>query len=99
MFAGVKTPFLMPMLTPQILADEIIRAVLSNCEIVRTPWQVNFLPLLNGVVPRRILRWLGDKLGVLDSMSAYHNIAEQSRLAKEPLPMPVPESVPAVLSE
>lgn len=39
MFAGVKTPFLMPMLTPQILADEIIRAVLSNCEIVRTPFR------------------------------------------------------------
>ncbi len=99
MFAGVKTPFLMPMLTPQILADEIVRAVQSNCEIVRTPWQVKFLPLLNGVVPRRILRWLGDKLGVLDSMSAYHNIAEQPRLAKEPLPRLAPESVPAVLSE
>ncbi len=99
MFAGVKTPFLMPMLTPQILADEIVRAVQSNCEIVRTPWQVKFLPLLNGVVPRRIMRWLGDKLGVLDSMSAYHNIAASPQLAKQPLPMSTPESVPAVLSE
>ena len=99
MFAGVKTPFLMPMLTPQSLADEIIRAVQSNSEIVRTPWQVKFLPFLNGVVPRRLLRWLGDKLGVLDSMSAYHNIAEPPRLAKEPLPVLATESVPAVLSE
>ncbi len=99
MFAGVKTPFLMPMLTPQILAEEILRAVQTNCEIVRTPWQVKFLPLLNGVVPRRILRWLGDKLGVLDGMSAYHNIDAPPRLANEPLPMPTPESVPALLSE
>ena len=99
MFAGVKTPFLMPMLTPQSLADEIIRAVLCNSEIVRTPWQVKFLPFLNGVVPRRLLRWLGDKLGVLDSMSAYHNITEPPRLAKEPLSVLATESVPAVLSE
>ncbi|MBM3968357.1 MAG: SDR family oxidoreductase [Planctomycetes bacterium] len=99
MFAGVKTPFLMPMLTPQILADEIVRAVQLDCEIVRTPWQVKLLPVLNGIVPRWLLRWLGDKLGVLDSMSAFHNASEPTRLAKEPLPVSTTESVPAVLSD
>lgn len=99
MFTGAKTPFLMPMLTPQILADEIVRAVQTDCEIVRTPWQVKLMPVLNGLLPRRLLRWLGDKLGVLDSMSAWHNIAEPPRIAKEPLPLPTTESVPAVLSE
>lgn len=99
MFAGVKTPLLMPMLTPQILADEIVRAVQLDCEIVRTPWQVKLLPVLNGIVPRWLLRWLGDKLGVLASMSAFHNASEPTRLAKEPLPVSTTESVPAVLSD
>lgn len=99
MFHGAKTPLLMPMLTPQILADEIVRAVQSDCEVVRTPWQVKLLPLLNGIVPRRLLRWLGDKLGVLDSMSAWHNVTEPPRVAKESLPLSATEAVAPVLSE
>ena len=46
MFTGVKTPFLMPMLTPQVLADRVVDAVRSVCEILRTPWQVKLLPMI-----------------------------------------------------
>lgn len=99
MFDGAKAPFLMPMLTPQILADEVVRAVRTDCEIVRTPWQVKLLPLLNGVLPRWLLRWLGDKLGVLDSMSAWHTGTAPPRVAKEPLPLAAAEAVAAVLSK
>lgn len=98
MFTGAKTPFLMPMLTPQALANEIVRAVQSNREIVRTPWQVKFLPLINGLVPRWLRRWLGDVLGVLDSMSAWHNVNEPPRPAKEIPSATTTESVPPVLS-
>ena len=99
MFHGAKTPFLMPMLTPQSLANEVVRAVQSDVEIVRTPWQVKLLPLLNALLPRWLLRLVGDKLGVLDSMSNWNNVVEPARVGNAIRPISTTESVPQVLSE
>ncbi len=99
MFHGAKTPFLMPMLTPQSLANEVVRAVQSDCEIVRTPWQVKLLPLMNALLPRWLLRCVGDKLGVLDSMAGWNNVVEPARVLKDVRPISTTESVPQVLSE
>ncbi|TXT23627.1 MAG: short-chain dehydrogenase/reductase SDR [Planctomycetota bacterium] len=90
MFHGAKTPFMMP---------EVVRAVQSDCEIVRTPWQVKLLPLLNALLPRWLLRVVGDKLGVLDSMAGWNNVVEPARAVKEIRPISTTESVPSVLSE
>ena len=99
MFTGAKTPFLMPMLTPQILAATVVRAVQTDREIVRTPWQVNLLPVISALLPRWLQRWFGDKLGVLDSMTTWQGLTEPSRVAKDALPASVTDSVPAVLSK
>ena len=99
MFNGVKTPFLMPMLTPQKLAERIVRAVQSDCEMLLTPWQVKWLPLIKAFLPRRIQRWLGRKLGVLDSMQTWSVLAEPRRIAKDQVPSVSTEPVPRVLSE
>ena len=99
MFTGVKTPFLMPMLTPQVLAERVVRAVQSDCEMLLTPWQVKLLPIIKALLPRPIQRWLGNKLGVLDSMTTWQGLTEPSRVLK-PVSSPVAtESVPRVLSE
>lgn len=99
MFTGVKTPFLMPMLTPQILSDRVVSAVQSNCELLNTPWQVKLLPLIKGLLPRRIQTWLGVKLGVLDSMRTWQGLNEPARLAKHSVAPATTESVARVLSE
>ncbi len=83
MFSGVKTPFMMPMLTPQKLAERVVRAVQSNNEMLLTPWQVKFLPIIKALLPRPLQRWIGDKLGVLDSMQTWRDMTEPTRLAKE----------------
>lgn len=99
MFAGAKTPLLMPMLTPQALAEEVLHAVKTNREIVRTPWQVKLLPLISALLPRSWQRWLGDQLGVLDSMATWQGLNEPPRVAKELRPPPAVEPVPLVLSK
>ncbi len=99
MFTGTKTPFLMPMLTPGILAERIVRAVKSNCELLQTPWQVKLLPFITTLLPRPVQRWLGVKLGVLTGMQTWQGLAEPPRIAK-PMQSPVAsDSVPRVLSK
>jgi all-trans-retinol dehydrogenase (NAD+) len=99
MFKGVKTPFLMPMLTPQVLAERIVRAVQSDCELLQTPWQVRLLPLIKALLPRPMQRWLGDKLGVLDSMTTWQGLTEPPRVAKPALSSAASDSVARVLSK
>ncbi len=99
MFNGVKTPFLMPMLTPQMLAERIVRAIEANGEMLLTPWQVKLLPLIKAMLPRCIQRWLGQRLGVLDSMQTWCGMVEPRRIAKEPVVSVASEPVPRVLSE
>ena len=99
MFSGVKTPFLMPMLSPQSLAEQVVRAVQTNREVLRTPWQVNFLPLISALLPYSLQRWLGDRLGVLDGMSTWRGMTEPARVAKEPSLPTATEPVSRVLSE
>ena len=99
MFNGVKTPFLMPMLTPHKLAEQIVRATQSDCEMLLTPWQVKLLPLIKALMPRRVQRWLGQRLGVLDSMQTWYGMTELRQVAKEPIFAVASESVPRVLSK
>lgn len=99
MFSGVKTPFLMPMLTPQGLAERVVRAVQTDCEMLLTPWQVRFLPLIKALCLRPVQRWLGNKLGVLDGMMTWRGQTEPPRVAKESLSPTTSESVPRVLSK
>lgn len=99
MFTGTKTPFLMPMLTPGILAERIVRAVKSNCELLQTPWQVKFLPFITTLLPRPVQRWLGVKLGVLTGMQTWQGMAEPPRFAKPTLQPLASDSVPRVLSK
>jgi short-subunit dehydrogenase len=99
MFTGTKTPFLMPMLTPNVLAEWIVHAVKSDCELLQTPWQVKLLPFITTLLPRPVQRWLGIKLGVLNGMQTWQGLTEPARIAKT-LPSPVAsDSVPRILSK
>ena len=87
------------LLSPQSLAEQIVQAVRTNRDVLRTPWQVKFLPLISALLPYRLQRWLGDRLGVLDSMTTWQGITEPARVAKEPSLPTTTEPVPLVLSE
>ncbi len=98
MFTGVKPPLLMPMLTVNDLTDEVVSAVRLNREIVRTPWPVRLLPLLQGLFPRCMQRWFGDRLGVFQSMQTWRDLNSPTRLAKEAAPAKTTDSRSVSLS-
>ena len=72
MFDGVKMSPLLPILKPEKVAKEVIRAIQKNTIFVRLPLLVNFLPFAKGVLPTRVFDTaVGNWLGVYKSMAAF----------------------------
>lgn len=70
MFKGAKAPLLTPMLKPEKIVDEIMKAVKTNEILVKAPFMVNSIPLLR-VLPTRIFDFVAETLGVYGSMSKF----------------------------
>ncbi len=72
MFAGVKTNFLLPILKPETISGKVIKAIEKNKIFVRSPFLINLLPLVRGLLPTRIFDWfVGRVLGVYASMAGF----------------------------
>lgn len=72
MFAGVKAPLLTRMLSPDALAEKVIRAVREDRLFVREPWLVKATPPLKALLPRGAFARVADLLGVSRSMLGWH---------------------------
>lgn len=72
MFAGVKTPLMLPILDPEKAVNKIIKAIENNRLFVRMPLLVNFLPFVRGILPARVFDWFAGRiLGVYESMAGF----------------------------
>ena len=71
MFDGARALRLTRILTPERVADLTVRAVLSNREMVMTPWVVALGPVLKGVLPRRVFDWTARLFGAPTSMASW----------------------------
>jgi all-trans-retinol dehydrogenase (NAD+) len=72
MFAGVKAPLLLPLIKPDQIAADIIKAIEKNKVFLRAPRMVYTLPFAKGILPVRLFDWLvGKGLGVYKSMDAF----------------------------
>lgn len=72
MFDGARAPRLTPILEPEVAVDRIIRAVESNKILLRTPFIVNLLPVLRGVLPTRVFdRVIGRGFRIYSSMDHF----------------------------
>jgi len=71
LFDGVKPPFLTRLLTPDRLADKVMRAVQRNRLWVLTPWLVRMTPPLKGLLPTRLFDRISGLLGVNAGMSHW----------------------------
>ncbi len=71
MFKGVKAPFLFPLLEPEGITDQIIKAVKKNQIFLLAPEALNLIPFLKGVLPTRVFDIAAEFLGVYDSMSDF----------------------------
>jgi short-subunit dehydrogenase len=72
MFEGVKAPLLTPILAPDRLVSDMIRAVKADRILLRAPFMVRLLPLFRGILPTRVFDLLvGRVCGVYDSMDSF----------------------------
>lgn len=71
MFKGVKAPFLLPLLEPDDITNQIIRAVKKNQKLLLAPDALKIIPFLKGVLPVSLFDIAAEFLGVYDSMSDF----------------------------
>lgn len=82
MFEGVEAPILAPLLEPEEITDQIIKAVKYNEIEVKAPWSVHLIPILRGIMPTRLFDLLvGKGLNIYNSMASF-----VGRPAKEAVP-------------
>lgn len=71
MFEGVKSPVI-PILKPEKVVGKIIRTIEKNKIILRTPKILYTLPLLKGLLPKRMLDVIiGKYFGIYNSMDKF----------------------------
>ena len=71
MFKGVKSP-VVPILKPKDVAARIIKAIEKDKIILRTPWIIYTLPLVSGLLPKRMLDLVIGKLfGIYRTMDEF----------------------------
>lgn len=76
MFAGVKTPLLMPLLDPDVITTKIIRAIHTEKIHLKAPFMVKTTLLFRGILPTRLYDFVAGKIfKVYDSMNTFvgHN--------------------------
>lgn len=72
MFKGVRPPLLTPILSPVRITDDIIRAIQQDKILLRQPFMVKLIPLLQGILPTRWFDFIAGKLfRVYSSMDTF----------------------------
>lgn len=68
MFAGTKAPLFTPFLTPEYVVDKIIKAVKKNRFYIKIPFMVKLSPILQNLLPARVVDLLTDIFGTNKAM-------------------------------
>ena len=79
MFEGVRAPLLTPILAPERLVRDMLRAIERDRILLRAPFMVRLLPLLRGMLPARLFDLIvGRWFRVYDSMEGFEGRAHSS---------------------
>ncbi len=79
MFAGVKAPFLTPILDPEEISEAIVQAILTNKILLRKPAVVHLLPILRGILPTRLFDLIAGRVfNVYSSMANFTGRPEKT---------------------
>lgn len=72
MFAGVKSPRLVPLLDPEVITTKILDAVEKNKIHLREPFMVKLTPFFRGLLPAKVYDFVAGKIfKVYESMSTF----------------------------
>ncbi len=72
MFAGVKPPFMVPLLETEEIVDLMIRGIDKKKKKIEAPFMVRFVPFIRALLPYALFDWFaGNLLGVYRSMDSF----------------------------
>lgn len=71
LFEGARPLRTTSLLSPERLAAQVVRAVERDRVFLRTPWLVKLIPLMNGVLPVRLVDAISGVLGAAGSMEHW----------------------------
>ncbi len=71
MFDGARAPMLLPMLQPEQVVDRALAAVEQNEGMVMMPFMAKQIPWMRALLPRRLLEFINDRIGVNRSMENW----------------------------
>lgn len=71
LFDGARPARTTRVITPEHLADRVVRAVIHDRPFVKTPWLVALIPLLRGVLPTPLFDAVGRAFGATTSMQQW----------------------------
>ncbi len=79
MFEGVSAPLLTPMLDPEEVVSEILKAVKNNDDMLRMPMTVHLVPLLRGILPSGVFDFVAENIfGVYGTMDKFVGRKDQA---------------------
>lgn len=97
LFAGSEPPALTAWLTPEDIADSVLKAVRGAQPVVYTPWLVRVGPVIRGLFPTRVADVVSRALGVTRSMAGWtgHGPAGAPKVVADVGPTDRPERAAA----
>lgn len=84
LFDGVKLPTNTNWLTPERLAEKIVRGIERNKPYVLAPWQAHLTPILKGVLPMSVMDWVGRYYGINTTMSSWRGHGAPATATAQP---------------
>lgn len=76
MFKGVRAPFFLPWLKPEVIVDKIILGIQNNSPFVKEPFLVKGVDFLKGVLPLGVFTFVSKLFGISTSMTHWKGRAE-----------------------
>ncbi len=84
LFEGVTPPKTTRLLTPEVLAEKVVKAVERNQVWVLEPWIIKVTPFLKHALPTRVSDYLGEAFGANKSMDDWTGHSPQSTDGRDP---------------
>lgn len=71
MFAGIRRS-LIPIMTPEFVVNEAMKAIRVNQEVLCVPWVVYFMLILKWVFPAKSFTWAHRAIGAASTMKSFY---------------------------
>jgi all-trans-retinol dehydrogenase (NAD+) len=83
MFDGVKSSFILPILDPEWVVNQIMSAVRRDKAVVYLPRILGFVYILRGILPTWMWDWASRFIGINRTMDSFKGRGDQWALGQQ----------------